>query len=51
MCKVVDSCRKLVDNMRQKVKDLIAWKVNERKLKEEKEFREFKRDEKNFLEI
>lgn len=37
--------------MRQKVKDLIAWKINERKLKEEKEFREFKRQEKDFIEI
>lgn len=37
--------------MRQKLKDLIAWKVNERKLREEQEFREFKRDEKHFIEI
>lgn len=37
--------------MRQKLKDIIAWKVNERKLKEEEEFREFKREEKHFVEI
>ena len=40
-----------MDSARQKLKDLIAWKVNERKLRDEEEFREFKRNEKDILEI